>query len=84
MLKIALGAEEKSRHVTQLKALRALLKICFTLDTEFKMLTTKFYMKFSGASLDAKAINSFDYLRFFEKDKRYNDYLKQLVALVGV
>lgn len=66
----------------QLKTLKALLKICFTLDTGFKEVTTGFYMKLRGVEAVNSQLVRQDFLVNFEKDSGYSGYLERLIQVV--
>lgn len=78
VLKIALKADFSAK---QLKSIKALLRICFTLDTGFKEVTTGFYMKLRGGEADHRQLAKHDFLVNFEKN---SDYLRSLDSLIEV
>ena len=65
-------------NAKQLKTARALLKICFTLDRNFREITTNFYLKLSGVDADFRQADRMNYLDRFEKISEYRDYLSRL------
>lgn len=79
VLKIALKTEISAK---QLKTLKALLKICFTLDAGFKEVTTGFYMKLRGVVTDPGQLSKQDFLAIFEKNSSYVGYLERLILIV--
>ncbi len=68
----------------QLKTLKALLKICFTLDTGFKEVTTGFYMKLRGVEAGSSQLAKQDFLVNFEKNSGYMGCLERLIQVVTV
>ena len=66
----------------QLKTLRALLKICFTLDFDFKEVTTGFYMKLRGVDADRRVLAGQNFLERFEKNYAYAKYVDRLFQVV--
>lgn len=66
----------------QLKTLKSLLKICFTLDYGFKEVTTGFYMKLRGVETDQSQLAKQDFLIIFEKNSGYTSYLDRLIQVV--
>lgn len=79
VLKIASKTELSAK---QLKTLKALLKICFTLDSGFKEVTTGFYMKLRGVETDHSQLAKQDFLVIFEKKSGYHGYLERLIQVV--
>jgi hypothetical protein len=65
----------------QLKTIKALIKICFTLDEKFKYITTGFYMRLSGLHLPTSELNNFSYFENFEKNPNYLKYVDQLLKV---
>lgn len=67
----------------QLKMIKALLKICFTLDARFREVTTGFYIKMNGLTANLARLPAENYLNYFEKNSRYIDFLNQLILIVA-
>lgn len=66
----------------QIKTIKAILKICFTLDSRFKEVTTRFYMRLNAINIDYNKLCDLDYFESFEKHKKYNEYVKDLVFVI--
>ena len=80
--RIAKLAVPMNLNAKQLKTARVLLKICFTLDKNFKEVTTGFYLKLNGVSADFRQAGTYNYLDKFEKISEYRDYVSRLAQVV--
>lgn len=78
-LKIATSQEFSAK---QLKTIKALIKICFTLDERFKEVTTRFYMRLNGLGGHSKKTASSAYFENFEKNSAYREYFDKLILVV--
>lgn len=63
----------------QMKTIKALIKLTFTLNSRFKEVTTRFYMRLSGFNLDYDKIRKTDYLSNFENGTLYGGYVNTLI-----
>ena len=79
VVKIVAKNEPSAR---QLKTLKAMLKICFTLDAGFKEVTTGFYMKLQGIATEHAQLPKQDFLVSFEKNSGYTAFLEHLIQVV--
>ncbi len=67
----------------QLKTIKALVKICFTLDTQFKEVTTRFYMRLNGVKHSRDKRINLNYLENFEKNPEYRKYVDDLILVIA-
>lgn len=81
-LKLAAGGAVSELSPGQIKTLRALAKICFGLDEQFKRVTTGFYLKLSGVRQDVNQLRNFDYLATLEANQVYLDYIARLAGVL--
>lgn len=73
---------QQSFSLKQIKTIRALLKIGFTLDPRFKEVTSRFYMRLNAINFNYNKLSGFDYFETFEKHKKYNDYVIALASVI--
>lgn len=79
---IVLKNAGQALNAKQVKMLRSLLRNCFTLDENFKQVTTRFYMKLSGAPLEHSKLITVDYLAQFERNDAYRGIVADLVTSI--
>ncbi len=60
-----------TKNSVDIKTLKALSKIPFTLDLNFRVVTTSLHLKISGLDRKPQELLDFDFLDFFLKDKKY-------------
>lgn len=60
------------------KNLRALARTCFTLDDEFRNVTTGLYLRLNGVD-SAGQLKKFDYFSRLESDPHYREYTDELI-----
>ncbi|MBC7741198.1 MAG: hypothetical protein H7061_03315 [Bdellovibrionaceae bacterium] len=82
VIKIAQSKSDATLSVAQLKSLRQTVKLCFTLDESFKLVTTSFYLRLNGIKTDTRRHLDFDFLKYFESEKNLQDYLRTLVNFI--
>lgn len=82
VLKLAMRGRAVELTLTQMKTLRALAKICFGLDEQFRRVTTGFYLKLSGVRQGVDQLANFVYFAKLETDQVYQDYLSRLVEVL--
>jgi len=75
-------ATEKTHTAKQLKTIRSILKICFTLDAGFKEVTTRFYMRLNGVRADHRKFIKANYIQSFEENPKYRDYVNCLISTI--
>ncbi len=66
----------------QIKTIKALLKICFTLDPRFKEVTTRFYMRLNDVNISNEKFKNFSYFENFEQNSNYRSYVDNLILVV--
>lgn len=60
-----------TKNPVDTKKLKALSKIPFTLDLNFRVVTTSLHLKISGLDRKPQELLDFDFLDLFSKDKKY-------------
>lgn len=78
-LKLAFGSVQIDPK--QMKSLKILARIAFTLDFQFKNETTKLHLRLCGVSLDPKTLDPFEMIF---KDPRFQQFLEALVERLDV
>lgn len=66
----------------QLKTLRALSRLPFSLDVNFRTVTTGFYLKLQGLNNSEKQIYSLDLIKTLNGDSKYNRYIESLLSII--
>ena len=76
---IALSFSGRSLQISELKTMRNISKICFRLDKRFRTVTTSFYLRLSGVSLDFRKALDIDFLEMIALDQPTTKHLDLLV-----
>ena len=66
----------------QIKTIKSLIKICFTLDYRFKEVTTRFYMRLNGLTQNLDKRISLNYIDKFENNAELGLFLDKLILVV--
>lgn len=67
-----------SLSASQIKSLKALSKVAFTLDPRFRLVTTRFHLKLNGISVSAPEILNFDILA----EESLHEFLKSACQII--
>ena len=74
--------EGKAFTASQLKSLRALVKVCFTLDLNFRVTTTGLHMRLNNCRAQAGELENFSYFTKLCSAPEYVRFLNRLAASV--
>jgi hypothetical protein len=79
IIELAENKNFKKISQAQIKVLKSLVRLCFTLDEEFRRVTTGFYLKLSGLELN---INKANYIEKIISTKSYQMYVEFLIGVL--
>ncbi len=82
ILKISLGKNNKIPGAKEIKNLKALSKIPFTLDLRFRTTTTGLHLKLSGIDKNISDIFDFDLISYIENNDGLLSYIDDLAKIV--
>lgn len=82
ILKIALGKNKKALGAKEIKNLKALSKIPFTLDLRFRTTTTGLHLRLSGIDKNISELFDFDLISFIENSDSLLTCVEELAKLV--
>ncbi|MBC7420253.1 MAG: hypothetical protein H7328_05945 [Bdellovibrio sp.] len=73
--------KENSPNPSQVKTMKRISKICFTLDEKFKFVTTGFYMRLNGYKMSQSNLLSFDFMARIEQTPVLQNYLIKIIKI---
>ncbi len=82
ILKISLGKNNKTLGANEIKNLKALSKIPFTLDLRFRTTTTGLHLKLSGIDKDISELFNFDLINYIANNNDLLSYIDDLAKIV--
>jgi hypothetical protein len=75
---IATGRSRKVLEAKHVKGLKALAKIGFTLDLEFRTVTTRFHLQLNGFKIDQAKLLEFDFLTSMMAEEKFSSFLSSI------
>ncbi len=81
IIKLVYGTEARSLSTQKARVLRAMAKIAFTLDLQFRTVTTRLHLRLNGLPTDLNVLQSLDICKIMETTPGYSGFLHDLCAI---